>query len=599
MKFPHPLALLAAITLLSVPLPLSSQQPCPSGRVSFIFVDNHSIFDPDDLSEEQPFLWAYRLANVLHMRTAQSFLLSELLFSTGDCYDPELLEESERLLRLHTFIATADVYGVEQPDGSWHVIVDTKDDWTTKVGVRVNLEEGFELRGVDLAEENVVGRGITAGVFFREHDERRDLGAQFFTPRLLSTRMDGRVSAGRTRIGSFFGESLFYPFVGEVGRIAGLQLYLRRDEFFPYSLGIRDPAPGEVTHVLLPMEEERMEVTVAGRIGAPGNLTTFGLGVSNATLEFPGFPHEVEVAREGDFGQRDIAPPELAARVERHTRHASGTRLNLLIGQRNIRFERRRGLDALSGLQDVAVGTDAAFTLGKSVGVLSSGEGQPDDLYGRLRLFLGDARPQLVINTAVAVEGRQIFSGGTAGDGLRDVLGEADFLLYWQPGAQEVHTLFLRLAGAGGWSLDQPFQLTLGGSQGVRAFREYEFPSRRRVIASAEHRVYLPWPAHDLVDLGLTLFADGGRGWGQGIPFGVDSGWIGAVGGGLRLGFPAGTRSVVRLDVAFPLGAGLEMGDYVFRVSMAQVLGLNGIDDMQMARSRRVSVGSDVFTPGR
>ena len=65
--------------------------------------------------------------------------------------------------------------------------------------------------------------------------------------------------------------------------VAARQLYLRRDELFPYALDVRDPQEGEITHVLLPMLEERIELTLAGRIGTLGNLTTFGLGVSNVT----------------------------------------------------------------------------------------------------------------------------------------------------------------------------------------------------------------------------------------------------------------------------------------------------------------------------
>lgn len=589
-------ALLSALSLLATAG--AAQEPCPSGPVSSIFVDNHAIFDPDDLSREQPFLWAYRLANTLHVRTRESFIASELLFEEGDCYDPVLLEESERLLRLHSFISTVDVYGLEQPDSTWHVVVDTKDEWTTKLTVRVNLEEGLEFRGIDLREENLIGRGILMGVFYREQDERRDVGARFFTPRTFGTRLDTRLSAGRTRIGRFLEEELFYPFVGEVGRVAARQLYQRRDQFFTYAFGVREPAGEEITHVLLPFEEERLEVTVAGRIGEPGNLTTLGLGVSNETLDFPDFPGGVEVARQDDFGNRDPAPAELAEQVSRQTLHSAATRLNLLVGQRNVRFERRRRLDAISGIQDVAVGTDVGLTLGRSVAALSPGEGQPDDLYGRFRFHLGATPGDLVVAGALALEGRQIFAGGGSGSGWKDIIGELDLLLYWLPEALGSHTFFARVEGAGGWSMDQPFQLTLGGPSGVRAYRESSFPGGRRIVVSVEDRIALSWPVPDLLDLGLTFFADAGRMWAGDAPFGAASGWRGAVGGGLRFGFPAGTRGVVRLDVAFPLGGGF--GTPLFRVSLADLVGLaGGFEDVQLRRSRWITVGPDLFTPER
>ena len=586
------------LVLLRAPSAAWAQDACPTGRVTSIFVDNHSIFDPDDLTDERPFQWAYRLANTLHMRTDESFLRSELLFEEGDCYDSSLLDESERLLRLYPFVSTVDVFGIEQPDGDWHVLVDTKDEWTTKLDVRMNLEEGVEFRGVELAEENLLGRGLLLGVFYREHDERRDLGARFYTPRLFGTRLDARLSAGHTRIGNFLEEEIFYPFVGEVGRLAARQVYLKREDVFPYSLGVRDPEPGEVTHVLLPTEEERIEVTLAGRIGSPGNLTTFGLGVSNETLDFPSFPGALEAVR-GDFGDREAASPDQAAQVEAHTLHSAATRLNVMVGQRNVRYERRRRLDAISGVQDVAVGTDAGLTLGRSVGALSGGDDQPDDLYARLRLSAGAVTPAWVFSGGFSVEGRQVFAGGPSSGGWRDVLSEADLLLYWQPPSLPAHTFFARMDGAGGWTMDQPFQLTLGGGAGVRGFNATDFPGGRRLIASVEDRIAVQWPAPDLIDLGFTLFADVGRMWQADAPFGIDSGWKAALGGGLRFGFPAGTRGVVRADLAFPLG-GDGLGDVVLRVSLADLVGLrSGLQDRQLQRSRRITLGPDIFTQER
>ncbi len=56
------------------------------------------------------FRWAYSLANKLHVRTREKFILDELLFEVGECLDPLLLEETERLLRAYRFIGDADVF---------------------------------------------------------------------------------------------------------------------------------------------------------------------------------------------------------------------------------------------------------------------------------------------------------------------------------------------------------------------------------------------------------------------------------------------------------------------------------------------------------
>jgi hypothetical protein len=579
--------------------PLAGQQSCPQGVVSVIFIDNHSIFDADDLAEDRPFRWGYRLANSVHMRTRASFVRSELLFDEGDCYDPTLLEESERLLRNYAFIARVDVFGLQQSDGSWHVVVDTKDEWTTKVNLRVAVDQGLDFRGASFAEENFLGRGIRVGVFLRERRDVRDLGAEVYTPRLLGSRVDARVSAGRTRIGRFLEQGFAYPFVGEVGRLAGRQIYMEREELFPYSLGVLHPAEGEITHLLLPTDEGRFELTMAARIGTPGNLTTFGLGFSNATLDYPGFPDAMEVARAGNFDDRELAPPATALLVEPQTLLAASARLNLLVGQRNLRFEQRSGLDAITGVQDVAVGSDVGVTIGRSAAALSSRDDQPDDLYARLRGYVGRSREQVVLGSAFAVEGRQVFGGGEGGEGWKDLLGEVDVVLYLKPTALPAHTVFFRLEGAGGWEMERPFQLTLGGEAEVRGYTEDAFPASQRLILTLEDRINFAWPAPDLLDLGVTVFADAGRGWAGEVPFGVDSGWRGTVGAGLRLGFPAGTQGVMRLDFAFPVGPGTDPRDMILRASLGELLGLlAGFESRQIGRSRRNNIGLDLFSGG-
>jgi hypothetical protein len=192
-------------------------QGCPQGRISYIFIDNRSIFDTTELAPGTPFLWAYHLANALHIRTREDFIRKEILFQTGDCLDPLRLSESERLLRGYRFIAKADVFALLQPDGTQHVVVDTQDEWTTKIDVGFRMDDGPKFTGFRIAEENFLGRGVLLGFFFAEEKEQRDIGVEIETPRFLNTRLDARLSAGKTRNGRFFEEALFYPFVGRSG----------------------------------------------------------------------------------------------------------------------------------------------------------------------------------------------------------------------------------------------------------------------------------------------------------------------------------------------------------------------------------------------
>ncbi len=528
--------------------------------------------------------WVYKVANALHMKTKESFIRREILVKKGDCFDPFLLEESGRLLRQYRFIASADVTAVDLPDGTKKVVVDTQDDWTTQVDLGVSLDSGLQLEVLDVSEANLLGRGILLSAFVHQRNEQRDVGGRLGVPHLFGTRTYGSLQAGRTRVGTFVDQALTYPFVGEVGKVSFGESFTRDDELFPYSTGSSEP----YSHLLLPLLDERVEAQAAFRVGEPGDLTTFGLAVSRKKLEFGGFPGDVKIAQGSNYAHIDPAPPGAATFLVGQTHGRSTTGVDLLLGQQNVHYRKVRGLDALDGEMDVRLGTDVQATLGRSVNASS----QPhtngaDAIESGLQLYgAGGLGPSLFFGNA-RIQGRRILSGGLNGDGWHDVIGEFDLYSYIRSRHLPHQTLFARVSGAGGWSMDTPFQLTLGGRSSVRGLHLADDPGARRLLLTLEDRIFVPWPAPKLFDAGFTLFGDAGRTWAGNVPFGLGSGeWRGTLGFGLRFGFPSGTRNLLRADLAFPVGV---PGRHtpVFRVTLKELLGLSaGFDDPQLVRSR-------------
>ncbi|MCK5649967.1 MAG: BamA/TamA family outer membrane protein, partial [Gemmatimonadetes bacterium] len=558
------------------------------------FIDNKSIFDTSEMEEGSRFLWAYQIANAFHFQTREDFLSRELLFETGDCFDPFLLEETERILRAYPFIARADVFDIPQSDGTRHVVVDTQDEWTLKLDVGVTFDDGLNLEGISLTEENFLGRGVLLGMFYHERKERKDLGIVLETPRLVDSRLNGRVAFGQTRTGIFFEEGLAYPFVGETGRYSAFHRFRRRESLFPY-VAWQHP---DFSQVGLPFLEQDVAFAVAGRVGRPGNLTLFGVGFSWESLDFNGFPGSLESYRDGDFSDPGAADQAAVDLIAPQAEDRSITRASFLLGQRNVRYVQRSGLDALQGIQDVRLGSEVTVTLGRSLGIFKNGqEEQEDDLYTRVTIFAGLAPGNWIISSNFRVEGRQVFAGGGGKGGWHDAFGEGDVYAYWQPPRWDEHTIFTRVSGAGGWSVHVPFQLTLGGRDAVRGYREEDYPGGRRLLVTVEDRIRVSWPAPELFDFGLSLFADAGRVWSSDVPYGTNSGWRSSVGMGLRIGFPPGSRNVLRLDLALPIERGVGLEDLVFRVSLSEILGLlPGFDDSQLSRSRKAGIGPDIFT---
>ncbi len=565
-------------------------QVCPQGEVSAVLVTPHSYFETDDVTDGGTLSWFYGFANAIHADTNEDFVRGELLLGVGDCYDPFLVDESERLLRQLGFIDRAEVTSAPQPDGSEHIIVETWNRWTLQFEPRVRFEEGFEFAGIDITEKNVLGRGVVLRGFFRQNRERLAVGGRFETPRLLGTRWNALLEAARTRAGNSFQQGFIYPFVGEVGRYAAVQSFVRQEDLFSYNL----PAGGSFTHVVQPYRRRSSEITVAGRVGRPGRLSILGVGLSREEWEYTTFTEGAEVVRDRDFGNAEPAPPEISAILAPQLRDYSTTRVNLVLAQRNLSFRRRDRLDALRGVQDVPVGGEVALVLGRSIPFLGSSAANEDsDFFGRIRIFGGLAPGRWVLASAVSVEGRKIFGGSE--NGWKDVLGEFDIYSYWRPSETSRHTLFARLSGAGGWSLTGPFQLTLGGVSGLRGHSVDDFPGGRRLVATLEDRIYFGSPSDGFMDVGMTAFVDVGSIWEGGVPFGADSGPLATAGAGLRIGFPGGTGGVVRIDVAFPLNGSDAFGGPTFRTS-AELLGLiRGVEDRQLRRSRRPGVGPGIL----
>lgn len=558
---------------------------CRMGVIEHIFIDNHSIFDTSDPDLDPRFRWAYRTANRLHVRTKKSVIQRELLFRVGDCYDPLLLEESERLLRAHPFISRSDVYGIQQPDGGYHVLVDTEDEWSTQVEVRAGLSGGLEVEGVDIREQNLLGLGRELGVFYRSHKAVETYGARYGTPQFLGTRWDMTLAVGRTRNGSLVEQQISHPFLGETGGWGFREVLTHNDRLFDYVLPRGDPScptPDGNCRVLVSIRDRAFHVASLWRAGERGNLTVFGGGFAFQELRYPG--EEITLVEGGNYDERSPAPAGLQAEAEARMEPLRNIRAVVLLGKRNIVWQQRRGLDSFRGEEDVRLGAEVEVAFARSL----PGFGTDDDLYGSLDLYAATGPRSAFFATRLRADARRDYDAGPAEFEMKDVFGEGEAFMYVRPGGWfSRHTLLVRAAGAAGWHVRTPFQLTLGGERALRGWAEDALPGGRRLVFTAEDRIFFGWPLPDVVDLGASLFADVGRIWPGDAPFGVDSGWRASVGAGLRVNFPAGGTNTVRVDAAFPVGRDGGLGRLQLLIDVGEYLGLgSNASDPQLDRSR-------------
>jgi hypothetical protein len=587
----HTRFVLPLLSVLST-APLAAQTapdpPCPAGVISYVHIDNNSIFDTSDPDLDRRFIWAYNVANRLHIPTREWVIRRELLFQPGTCFDPFLVEETERLLRGYQFLGRVDIFDVRQPDGTVHLIVTTRDEWSTRVDFRFRTGDGFGIEGMRLFEENLLGTGQTLGLFYFEREVTRDYGISYFTPQLFGTRWDLRSEVGRTRAGTVVHQEIAYPFVGEVSRWAGRESFRREDQFFNYIAG--DSPDLAAPHVLLPTREQSFDMALIRRIGHRGNMALLGGALSYQQISYPGL---IEVASHGDFDAREPAPDSLADPVRRQRQPVDNIRAFVLVGHRNVWWIRRQGLDSMRGQEDVRLGAEAILALGRSLPALEI----DDDLYVMLGLYTAMELGSALLIGRGRADARRDLGAGTSAPEWEDMYVEAEVLGYLQTPLLPRQTFFARAALGAGWHTRTPFQLTLGGEHGLRGYPQERFPGGRRLSLTLEDRFYLGWPMGSVWDFGGTVFADVGRIWAGDAPFGVDSGWRASAGFGVRASFPAGSRSTYRLDIAWPLERGARLRNFEVSMSIGERRGIAPReDDRQLIRSRTQNVGGELFT---
>jgi hypothetical protein len=574
---------LAALVVVCMPVAAGAQgvepSACTEGVISRVELDRRSVFDPES-TEVGALQWTYRALNLLHVRTAESFIRRELLFEEGDCFDPFLASESQRLLETYGFLAQVSVTDADDGEGGRRMRVSTQDEWSTQVALGVTYDGGFNVERFSVAETNFLGQGIFAQFSHRDRRETKSRSLGLTTPRFFG-RSDAGIEWSQGRTGHVFDQYVRYPFVGETGRTALRQGYSHRTDFFTYSA----EGTEAFTHTLVPAYRELAEFSAARRYGEPGALVVAGISLTRDVVQFPVAP---QVAFDEDFDDLEPFSSALPQSLSDQLQPGASTRVAFHLGARRQRYVEYEGLDGVRDRMLVSLGMFAGLTLGRGFSVLTP-EGVPgvDDYFGRVRGSFGVPVGSSILHGSFTVESRR-----DAG-AWKDVLADADVVGYLRNGALRGHTLFVRASMAGGWNTTLPFQVRLGGREGVRSLVEDRFPGGRMARFVVEDRIAFPWPPSRQLDLGLTAFGDLGRVWTGDAPFTVDSGWQAALGIGLRIGFPAGTRNVWRTDVAFPVGP--TGGSPIFRVTFEFNRMRNGFFTPDVSRSRRFNTGPDYF----
>jgi hypothetical protein len=509
-------------------VPSDAALQAAGARIGQIRVDPREIFDTR-LPEENTAL--FRAGNTLHIRTRPVTIETQLLFRSGETYDPRLLAETERILRRSRYLLDARIAPVAWHDGVVDIDVVTTDVWTLNPGIAFGRKGGENTSGFSLEELNLLGLGTQLSIDRSSGVDRdtttflyrdRQLGHSWWRIALdYSDNSDGRNQ----------GLVLDHDFYALDSRWAAGSAFRDDDRIDPrYDLGEK-------------VGEYRSQVKSATVYGGwsrglvDGWVLRYTTGFTLDDRRFSAVPlSSLPTAPPPD---RKLAYPWVAAEWL----------------QDEYRVARNR--DQIERPEDFEYGWRVRTQLGYADGAFGADRSS----------VLFDSR----VSRGLEVGARQtwLFAAALAGryeDGeLTDTIltGSAR----WYLRQSERRLLYAALGFDAGHNLDADRQILIGGDTGLRGYPLRYQGGEGRWLFTLEQRAFSNWYPFRLVNVGAAAFVDVGGAWGDN-PFGTRSqGVLSDVGVGLRLGNSrSGLGNVLHLDLAFPLNGDSSIKNVQFLV---------------------------------
>ncbi len=497
-------------------LPSDEELQTRQARIGEIRFDARDLFDAEAADEDTS---VSRVANRLHITTRQATIGDQLLFKSGDLYQPGLLEESARILRDTRYLRDAQVRPVAFHDGVVDIEVTTQDVWTFNPGISYGRKGGENSGGFQLEELNFLGTGTQLGIGFTSDVDRdskfiqyrdRQLGSSWWS---LSTQYSDNSDG---RLGEF---SLEHPFYALGSRWAGgVSLLDDQRTDSRYDLG-----------------------EVVDQFATHDKLSTIYWGSSGGLVD--GWVRRLSVGLTYEDHTFDAVPGAADAPL---LLPSDRTLTYPWVGAEWVQdsYRTARNRDQIEKTEDYSLGWYARAQLGYAstsfgsdrnalmlVGNLSKGLEMTD----RQSLFFG-----------LDASGR-IEDGAVAGG-----LFTAAARYYFRQSPRRV--LFLNLSATAGSNLDADQQILLGGDNGLRGYPLRYQSGEGRWLFTAEQRLFSNWFPFQMFNVGGAVFYDMGATWGQ-DPLGTPSqGLLKDVGFGLRFGNSrSALGNVLHVDIAYPL----------------------------------------------
>ncbi|HEV7425678.1 MAG TPA: hypothetical protein VGQ46_04870 [Thermoanaerobaculia bacterium] len=477
----------------------------PPPRIGRITIDAKPVFNDSEAAQGR----FYSLMNVLHVQTRTALLRRFLLFKEGDPYDPAALAETERNLRLFSFLKSASVSASAPHDGLVDVTVITEDTWTTDINGDFSNDGGIATYDFDVTQKDLFGSGSELSLHLDHAIERNTATIEFFHPAAFGRYWNLDALYSKSNDGNEEKLVVDRPQFSYKTPWTGTFLFdhlLRRARIY-HDGGIVSEFRQEHREVAL----SRARILHAGATGTSAIVAGFDL-LDDSFSRLQGRP------------------------------------LDLIPDRRHFRF-----IDAgyeLTGFSFVKLSyvnrdlREEDFNLGRFVSVhaaVSPQRAGRSPVTWRLRASGGGSH---AFSERSFVTGQLSASTRAPTDRNSIVSLDVRSITSFQTRYPQAFVARARLDL--GWQLDRDVQFLADGQTGLRAYPDFAFTGSRRVIVNAEHRLFLGREVLQLFGPSIAVFADSGQA--------VDGRFRGMksdAGIGLRIGISRINDALIRIDWAY------------------------------------------------
>ena len=483
-----------------------------------ITIENGDIFD---LEREEESLWIHRWANKLHINTRKETIEEQLLIETGDGYDQQLTEETERLLRSRSYIHDARITTREVCGEGVELTVETTDNWTLTPSISVSRSGGETRTAVELQESNLLGFGSEVTVT-AESDEVRDSNAFIYRDsNWLGEFMTLKLEVADNSDGHVYAVDTARPFVKLDSRYAWAAKFASIEKENP-------------------VYEQGEEVA---RIGETNDSALLSYGWSDGLVDGSVSRYRLGWSyKEERFNRVDDPDIELPADVDRSYPF-------FVYEYLKVRYVERVNFRVMGITEDIKLGSSLKARIGwKDEAYGSTEEGHVLSLnydFGSFvttnTLGLFDLKLTHESNQTIDDTGRIALRGQ----------------LFNFRGINHSYVFSSRLEAA---QNPESFErIEVGGDSGLKGYPVRFQNGDRGFTLSAERRAYFNVYLWQLLKFGYAVFAEAGSAWNDG----EDPVWLSDVGTGLRLVSTRQSSSkVLHIDIAFPLSEKDDIDDY-------------------------------------